>query len=332
MSQNVKTKDRVASFLKRGLSEFVFDSLSPEFLKKAGVEELMAGIPVPFTKEEFEQFSKGEGIGLEAIARNMAFVFGCDMEFKYKEHYLAFVFKMYGENGQKNIEAEAEKAAEEENFEKACILFRASLVMKPWNLEGMYGYARVCQELYTKGGDETFVGSFKAESIEYFELLTIKHPEFAEGYYYLGYVYTNLGLYVKANIVWKEYVLRSEDEEKLEEIKERLIQLEGPVEIELGCNAILSGRFEEGIEKLSAYKEGPFETWWPLWYYLGAAHHAMDALQEAETCLKQVLLLNPSNIDAMELLAQVYSELGNHEKEEKYRKKSLLVRTQMIEQ
>lgn len=332
MSQNVKNKDRVASFLKRGLSEFVFDNLSPEYLKKAGVDELMAGVPVPFTKEEFETFSRGEGISLEAIAKNMAFVFGCDMEFKYKEHYLAFIFKMYGENGQKNIEAEAEQAADAENFEKACILFRASLCMKPWNLPAMYGYARVCQALYLKGGDETFVGSFKAESIEYFELLTIKYPEFAEGYYYLGYAYTNLGLYNKANIVWKEYIACSDDGEKLEEIKERLVQLEGPVKIELGCNDIISGRFAEGIEKLSVYKEGAFSNWWPLWYYLGAAYHATGIIDEAEKCLKKVLVLNPSNIETMELLAQIYREIGDSEKEEKYRKKSFLVRTQLIEQ
>lgn len=330
--EKVKQKnDRISYYLKRRLDEFVFDVLSPDFLKKLETEELMNGVPVPFRKKEFEEFMKGEPVRLENIAKNIAYVFGADSGFKYKEHYMGFLIKVFGDNVLRSIEKEAETAAEEERFEDACAYFRASLCIKPDGLSGLYGYARVCREIYLKGGDEELVGSFKAESIKLFELITEKYEDFADSYYYLGYAYTNLGLYVKADLIWKEFLKKSDDNEKKEEIKERCMQLEQPVKIELGCNDVLAGRFADGIAKLEPYTEGQFSNWWPLWYYLGISYNETGELLNAEKAFKKALFLNPSNVEIMELLAQIYRAKGDTANEEKYRKKSLLVRSQLIE-
>ncbi len=45
--------------------------------------------------------------------------------------------------------------------------------------------------MYLASQNEEYVGRFKAEALEWFEILTEVHPKFAQGYYYLGYAYLN---------------------------------------------------------------------------------------------------------------------------------------------
>ena len=49
----------------------------------------------------------------------------------------------------------------------------------------MYSYARAFRAMYLNSQNEEYVGRFKAEALEWLELLTETHPRFAQGYYYL---------------------------------------------------------------------------------------------------------------------------------------------------
>ncbi|QHI73062.1 tetratricopeptide repeat protein [Aminipila terrae] len=326
-----KRHDRVGCYLKKYLDDFVFVELSDAFLEKADVKNLMKNIPIPLRKTDAEHFKDEQGVNTSLIAENMIWVVGIDPKFTYTEHYIAFLLKLYNQKIIEGILMEGQNAAEKEDFDNACIHFRACLCLKPDYLNGMYGYAMACREMYLKGGTEDYVGNFKAESIDFFELLTEEHPEFAQGYYYLGFAYLNLGLYTKAEITWRQFVDRATDSKDKNEIIERLQQLEAPVKIEAGCNHILAGRYEEGIYKLEPYLNGQFKTWWPLSYYLGMAYSRTGELEKAVQCFKNVLTLHPSHIETMVELAALYKEAGDQENEQKYSKKIELIRSQIYD-
>jgi tetratricopeptide (TPR) repeat protein len=215
----------------------------------------------------------------------------------------------------------------------------------------MYLYARVCKACSEADPDgegseelsEDYKGSFKAESMEAFELLTMIHPGFAMGYYYLGYAYLNMGLYLKAKLTWEDFMRLSscagdetddqsyglsddQIQDLRKEISDMLRDLEDPVNIERGCNMIMSGDYLGGIEILNGYREGRYEYWWPLWYYLGIAESSLGHTKEAEDCYKRVLRLSPSNIEAMEELAAIYAMAGDEVNAAKYRNKIEIVR------
>ena len=86
---NLQEKDRIGQYLVPHLSEMVFDELSDGYLKKAGIADIMTGVPVPIRKEELNSIST------LAIARNMAFVIGCDPGFQYKENYIAYILRTF---------------------------------------------------------------------------------------------------------------------------------------------------------------------------------------------------------------------------------------------
>lgn len=320
-------QDRIGEYLYPHTNDFLFDELSDNYLKKSGVDDILSGVPVPIKKTALSNLST------LIIAQNMAYIIGCDINFKYRDNYVAYIIRTFTVDFAKPLINEGIEAAAKGDFDYACICFRGALLIDPDSADALYCYGRACKDAYEAGSGEEYIGRYKAESLEAFEKLTLKKPDFDMGFYFLGYGYVNLGLYVKAKLTWETFMLLSENEEQKKEIAGWIEKLTEPVKIEEGYNLVLSGRYEEGITILSAYEEDSrFNGWWPLWYYLGTAHRGLAQNEDAKRCYLKVLQLSPSNGEAMEELVYLYEEEaetgieGAKEKAEKYRKKIEVVK------
>lgn len=314
-------QDRIGEYLVPHLDQFLFDELSENYLAKAEIADILTGVPVPIRKTALS------GLSTLALAQNMAFIIGCDINFKYRDNYVAYIIRTFTKDFAKPLINEGIEAAAKSDFDYACICFRGALLIDPDSSDALYCYGRACKDSYETGEGEEYVGRYKAESLEAFEKLTIKSPEFDMGFYFLGYGYLNMGLYVKAKLTWQTFLTLSKDKERKEEVQGWLDKLVEPVKIEEGYNDVLAGRLEEGIEILSAYRDDErFNTWWPLWYYLGVAYGQLGESEEAEQCYLRVLKLSPSNLQAMEALEELYKNSGNEQMAEKYHKKMEVVK------
>lgn len=321
-----KRPDRVGKYLKKYLDQFVFDEFSASYLKKAeGHLDFLKGVPIPLRKEDLEAFRSSEGLSAMIIAENMAWVIGIDPKFKFTEQYIEYMNINFGKKIDQYLSKEAKDAGEKGDFDDACIHFRASLCVHPDYLDSMYGYARTCKKMYEESGDETYIGKLKAEAYEYFELTTEIFPRFAQAYYYLGYMYLNMGLYAKAKITWDTFLKKSHNGKDKKEIKQRINQIQKPLHIEQGYNHVLAQRWAEGIEILEPYLNSEYKDWWPLSYYLGVSYISTGRRDEAVECLEKVLKLNPSHADSMRELADIYEAEGKKDKMKKYRDKANLI-------
>lgn len=324
----IERTDRVGHYFEEHLKDFVFDEFSENHLKREGISNIMKGVPIPLRHQDVVDFHSKKGLSLLHITENMAWIIGINPQFQYVPAYVAYMNKYFNHKIVDALVKEGRDRAEEGNMDSAVIHFRAALVLAPDNLHAMYSYARGCRELYeegTKREDVEYVGRFKAESIEYFELTTLVHPEFSQSYYFLGYSYLNMGLYIKAALTWKQFLQRSKNGEDKKEIKERLDQLDQPVQIEKGCNYIMSGRWVDGVEALSSFVTTQYESWWPLHYYLGVGFCRMGQQEEALSSLKRALQLNPSHVESMKELVELYEIQGEEALADKYRKKIQVV-------
>lgn len=334
--------DRISKYLVKLNERLLFDELSDSYLKKAGVYDILHGVPVPITQNAVDEMST------LTIALGMARVIGGDYNFRYANQYMKFIAKVFGEKFIKVLIAEGANAGAAGDFELAILYFRAAMLLDPENRDALYLYARACKDAYeVEGNDEAYVGTFKAEAIESFETLTIDFPDFAFGYYFLGYAYANLGLYLKAKITWDEFLALSkkliegeisEEESQInvpvsdivemhEEIKERIAMIEEPVVIEQGCNMINAGNFKGGRDLLVEYTSGRYSQWWPLWYHLATAESALGNPEKAIEYYKEALKLTPSNTAIMGELAEVYEAMGDEVNADKYRTKIEVVLT-----
>ena len=289
---------------------------------------------------------------VQDIVLDMARVIGSDPGFVYASQYMDFIRKMAGAQAEPLLVSEGARAADSGMYEDSCRLLRTALILDPKSLAALYLYGRACKACSESDEDgelpADYKGSFKAESIETFELLTMIHPDFAMGYYFLGYAYLNMGLYLKARLTWDDFMKLSSDagdapgndgsglspeqmQDLRSEIAGMLLDLEDPVTIERGCNLIMSGDYPGGSEILREYTESRYENWWPLWYYLGVAESSMGHTDEAVKCFRRVLRLSPSNTDAMEELAAIYAISGDEANAAKYRNKIDIVRRNAAE-
>ena len=322
----------------------LFGELSDDFLKAMGGRGILSGIPVPISEG-----SNGQ-IAVRDIVTDMARVIGADPAFVYADKYLAYIKAVCGDQAEPMLVSEGARAADEGRFEDACSILRTALTIEPESRAALYLYGRACKACYETAAEnethgEDYIGSFKAESLEIFELLTMIHKDFAMGYYFLGYAYLNLGLYLKAKLTWDDFIRLSGtsggsdagmDDDQLEDLRHEisgmLFDLEEPVEIEKGCNAIMGGDFVSGRDILSRFKTGRYENWWPLWYYLGVAEAALGEPDAAIEDLRRVLTLSPSNTDVMEELAELYDAVGDTANAGKYRTKIAIVKKNQAEE
>lgn len=324
-------EDRIGRYFKKYLSKFLFDEFSPAFMAQSKAGDLMKGVPIPLRKKDMKAFAGGEGVPMLTIAENMAWVMGCDPHFKHTKDYVAILKKLYNHKLYEGMLKEGRDAAERGAMDDACIHFRAALCMKPDYLHAMYSYARACRAMYLDSHNEEYVGRFKAEALDYFELVTETHPRFAQGYYYLGYAYLNMGLYIKADLTWREFLKFSRNGKDKKEIRKRLEQLQGPLQIEQGYNDVMAGRYSEGLVRLEPFLNSQFNTWWPLYYYLGVAYEMTGKKSEAISSFKKVLTMNASHIETMEELVAIYTQEGDRENRRKYEQKIQLIKKTMEE-
>lgn len=321
-------EDRIGRYFRKYLDKFVFNEFSGEFRSKIKAGELMENVPVPLRAEDVAGIASGEGVSMQVIAENMTWVIGCDPGFQYTKDYVAILNKLYGKKACDGVIEEGRAASEQGDMDSACIHFRAALCMKPDSLDAMYSYARACRAMYLDSGNEEYVGRFKAEAFDFFELITEVHPEFAQSYYYLGYAYLNMGLYTKAKLTWDKFMEYSENASNgkdRKEIRQRLQQLEEPVLVEQGCNDVMAGRYQQAIACLEPFKTSRFKTWWPLFYYLGIAYEMTGQMEDAIACFKKVLTMNASHIETMEELVAIYQHAGDEANTFKYQNKIRMV-------
>ena len=321
--------DRIGKYLKKYLTKFVFVEFGDEFLKGTKIESFMRGVPVPLRKKDVAEFAGGKGLLPNHIAENMAWVMGSDPQFKYNDAYVQYMLKMFNKNIVEQMLKLGRDAAESGDFDNACIHFRACLCVNPTYLHAMYSYARVCRNMYEKSNNKEYIGRFKAESMDYFELITELHPRFAQAYYYLGYAYLNMGLYAKAEATWKIFLRVSRTSKDIKEIKNRVEQIKEPILIEEGYTLILSGRYADGIDILEPFLERKYKDWWPLHYYLGVAYQQTGRTGDAVARFKNVLAMNASHLETMEELLQIYRSQGDKENTTKFETKIKLIRADL---
>lgn len=324
--------DRIGKYFRKYLNKFVFVEFSDEFLAKTKITGIMKGVAIPLRKKEVKEFAGGEGVDGLVLAENMAWVMGCDPHFKFTKQYCEFLFKMYGKKMTEGILKKGRDAAEQGEMDQACIMFRACLCMQFDYLHAMYSYARALRVMYMHSRNEEYVGRFKAETLDWLELLTETHPRFAMGYYYLGYAYLNMGLYAKTKASWEEYLRFSKNNKDRKEIRGRLEQIADPIKIEDGYNDILAGRYNDGLEKLEPYTNSKFNDWWPLFYYLGIGYEMSGDVKNAVTSFKKVLTLNGSHLETMKELLAIYKQQDDKDNIRKYSKKIQLIESAQAEE
>ncbi|SCI00005.1 MULTISPECIES: tetratricopeptide repeat protein [unclassified Romboutsia] len=302
-------KFRIEKYLLKKADELAFITIKNDGdFKLQGYTLPSGGLDVPIKNEVLvkgiKENTAQEGINSMSIADAMIYIMGIDSNFKYNDEYRKFL-KALEQNINLDLKAYmgymSRKYFEIGESTDSLIYLKALITMFPEDLEGMYHYAIVCQELaqqYQKDSDNDGMNNFLLEALDKLEKVIDLDESFALAYYHLGYHYYNQGQYIKAKVIWEEALKLGLEDDLIAEVQENIGKMDFKVQYEEGYSLVFQGRNEEALEKLLPL-EAEHSDWWNLLFMIGLAYKNMNEIEDAKSYFERILILKPHQVDTM---------------------------------
>lgn len=300
---------RIEKYLLKKADELAFITIKNDGdFKLEGYKLPNQGLDVPIKNEVLvkgiKENTAQEGINSMSIADAMIYIMGIDSNFKYNDEYKKFLDAL---EKKINLDIRAymgymsRKYFEIGESTDSLIYLKALISQYPDDVEGMYHYAIVCQELaqqYQKDSDNEGMNNFLLEALDKLERVIALDESFALAYYHLGYHYYNQGQYIKAKVIWEEALNLGLDADTVAEIQDNIGKMDFKVQYEEGYSLVFQGRSEEALEKLLPL-EAEHSDWWNLLFMIGLAYKYMNEIEEAKAYFERILILKPHQVDTM---------------------------------
>ncbi|HEY8363863.1 MAG TPA: tetratricopeptide repeat protein [Tissierellaceae bacterium] len=298
----------VDSYFKKHIDKITFLELKKDTVIGNGKYSLKKEIPLPIKTDSLISGIK-EGIlqdeiNLAFIIDGIIYLIGIDPDFPYIKEYKEI---LYGINDQieNYIFYHGIKAVDKKDNDTAAIYFRALKCLNPKNVDGIFNYALTLEEIGKKFFDmkmeDKGMDFIKASTKELESILDLD-DRYPLAYYKLGYHYKFYGNFLKAKLIWSQYLTLDKDELRLQEIREELDIIEDDAEMEKGLIYLNRNEFKKAIDIFQNLMK-KYDKLWTLKYYLGVCYKATGNLVQAVELFYDAIELNKNNSD-------VYNELG----------------------
>ncbi|HSQ89191.1 tetratricopeptide repeat protein [Romboutsia sp.] len=321
-------KFKIEKYLLKKAEELAFITIKHDGeFQVEGYSIPSGGLDVPIKNEVLvkgiKEKTAQDKINAMSIADAMIFMIGIDSQFKnngeYRKFLDAFAKKI-------NLDLRAYMGYMSRKYfdigecTDSLIYLKSLITMHPEDIEGLYHYAIVCQEVakqYQKDMENDAMNKFLLEALSKLEMVIALDEGFALGYYHLGYHYYNQGQYVKSRVIWEEALKIGLDADLVAEVQENIGKMDFKVQYEEGYNLVFQGKCEEGLEKLLPLEED-HSDWWNLLFMIGLAYKNMNEIEEAKKYFEKILIIKPHQVDAMVELGLCEASMFNIEKAIEY--------------
>ena len=317
-------KFKIDKYLLKKTEELAFITVKKEGdFHLDGYEIPKEGVNVPIKNEVLvkgiKEKTAQDGLNSISIADAMIYIIGIDPEFRYNDEYKKFLTaleKKVNFNVRSYAGYMSRKYFELGETTDSLIYIKALVTLYPDDIEGLYNYAIVCQEVatsYQKDGDAKGMNAFLLEAGEKLEKIINMDENFALAYYHLGYHYYNQSQYIKAKVIWEEAIKHGLDEDIIAEIQENIGKMDYKVQYEEGYSLVFQGKFEEGLDKLLPLEE-QYGDWWNLLFIIGIAYKNMGEMDRAIHYFDKILIIKPNQVDTLVELALCEASSFNMER------------------
>ncbi|ENZ9522489.1 TPA: tetratricopeptide repeat protein [Clostridioides difficile] len=300
---------KIEKYLLKKAEELAFITIKHggEFKLKS-YEVPKGGLDVPIKNEVLvkgiKEKTAQDKLNSMSIADAMIYIIGIDSKFKNNTEYEKFLNAL-----SKDIDLDlksymgymSRKYFEIGEHTDSLIYIKAFITMYPDDLDAMYNYAIVCQEIakqYQKDMDDKAMNAFLLEAMAKLEKVIDVDENFALGYYHLGYHYYNQGQYLKTKLTWEEALRLGLDADLVAEVQENLGKMDFKVQYEEGYTLVFQGKFKEGLEKLLPLEEEHMD-WWNLLFMIALGYKGMGEIEQAKMYLEKILIIKPNQVDTI---------------------------------
>lgn len=258
------------------------------------------GLPLPvITDTLVKDIKKGnleEEINLINVIEGIIYLIGADPEFKYVDDYIKLL-RAYKADIEDYMFIRGIKEFDNKNLILSGIYFRAIMVLDNKNTKANFNYALVLEELGKKN-----IGTNRIEEGEELLLKAINQLEeilkiddkYSLAYYKLGFFYRYSEQYLKAQLIWKQFLVLDRDENRLQEIREEIDSIEDNVRFETGITYLNYNEFGKAVEfflKLLPKYKDDFNTN----FLIGISYKGMGEYDYAWEYLNKAFEIDPTN-------------------------------------
>lgn len=271
-------------------------------------EELPVPVRLERLLEDIRKQGQIDGITLNNIIDGIIYLFGTDKDFEYIKDYkdmfekLSFGFMPYIIYCINNdIKAEdgvvyGKALVNSEENEKTCFIYASCL-------------EKMGMELHEKGKDTSRY--FLEEANYYFEKCLDYNDRFSLAYYKLGFYYKRKQQYIKAELTWQKHQELDDDDLRVEEIRNELIQLKPYIDFEKGYNLVLKEKPDEALDLLLPLVKD-YSGWWNLLFFIGLAYRSKGEYDIAEKYFENVLKIDPVQKESLNELGLCKIVMGKY--------------------
>lgn len=271
-------------------------------------EELPVPVRLERLLEDIRKQGQIDGITLNNIIDGIIYLFGTDKDFEYIKDYkdmfekLSFGFMPYIIYCINNdIKAEdgvvyGKALVNSEENEKTCFIYASCL-------------EKMGMDLHEKGKDTSRY--FLEEANYYFEKCLDYNDRFSLAYYKLGFYYKRKQQYIKAELTWQKHQELDDDDLRVEEIRNELIQLKPYVDFEKGYNLVLKEKPDEALDLLLPLVKD-YSGWWNLLFFIGLAYRSKGEYDIAEKYFENVLKIDPVQKESLNELGLCKIVMGKY--------------------
>ncbi|RKD32573.1 tetratricopeptide repeat protein [Thermohalobacter berrensis] len=308
----------VNEYFKEKTENLSFIELKPGSFIDINGYKITDEIPLPIVIDELiteikERRAQDE-LKVSSMIRGMIYTIGVDPKFKYFDDYKKILYK-YDNRIEHYILYRGIDLIKEGSFDEGIIFLRALTFLNSENVNGLYNYGVAIEkkaESFYKLKQPKKGKEFLIEAIRTFETILDINPNFPMAYYKLGFHYKNMKQFKKSQIMWEKSLEFDISEDIKEEIEANLLDIKDDVIYEEGYNEILRGNPKAGIKKLLPLKD-KYSDWWNLLFLIGLGYRQLGEYDKAIKEFKNVLAVNPGQVDTYNELGLCYASLGKFE-------------------
>lgn len=308
---------RIEEYFKKKTGELSFIELKEGSSIDVNGYRLYSETPLPILTESLiEEVKSGnpeEEVRFSNMIDGMIYTIGVDPEFVHAEEYKKALYS-YDSKVEDYIKYLGVENLKKSRIDDAIICFRANIELNPEDDDARYSYAVAMEERAKRAyelGDRKLGSEFLKAAL--FQMQKIESKDRPITYYKLGYYYKHFSEFRKSKIYWEKFLHFGSEKELLDEVRDQLESTEDDVIYEEGYSKILEGRALEGIEMLIPLVQR-HEGWWNLSFMLGLGYRQIGEVDEAIEYFKEVLELNPGQIDSLNELGLCYASKYEFEK------------------
>lgn len=273
--------------IKDKLEDISFLELKDDASVVVNGEEFFGYLPLPILNERIVDIVKDnvEEIEGEYFVEGMIYILSLDYNNDYSDIYFDFI-KAYTKDIKGYVLSKALEFLNDEKTLKGIIYLNALINLDLVDEKVLFALGNGLENVDISDFYDAEKTRHILEIMNIYEKILNINEDFSLAHYKLGYIYKNLGQFVKAKLSFEKFLELDENDFRLQEVREELEKIDSEVKKEEALLEMEKGRYDIALEKLVTV-DGKYRD--DLYYYnlsvcyinLGELEAAFDAIYSA---------------------------------------------------